>query len=119
TSHRRSPAALDRAHGVVIGTAPPDSGSRTASAQEVAPHRAFPWPRDPAAPPTRALQIGELGWPELASTNARLGCLHVEHDEDGVVRRLPLVEPATDASGHACFVPSFVLQMACVQLGVD
>ena len=114
--YRRLIAAVARTPHLVVATHPPLPGPAPPfpAAVAVPEARAYPWSCEGAvAPPRTRLSSSELPAQALATAATRFGFVQLPRDEDGVVRRVPLVLRA-----HGDCYPSFVLQVVCEHDGV-
>jgi signal transduction histidine kinase/CHASE2 domain-containing sensor protein len=119
-NYRRLVAAVEHTPGVVIAVAPPllssdsESGEPTPRFARVPEDRLYPWPSAwPAAASITALRAREAPALELALAADRIGHVTLMRDDDGVVRRVPLLV----GDGDICY-PSFALQVVCERDGV-
>lgn len=111
-------AELGRTRGAVLAVHPPvpPSGEsalplRVSPVDEIA---AYPWPPDwRDVVPSRVLRPADLPSLELGRAAARLGFVQLPRDDDGVVRRVPLVARDRDR-----VYPSFALQVVSEYAGV-
>lgn len=119
-SYRQLVAQVHETPGTVLAVAPPtgSTGPGPASRLDLAPvdeTQAYPWPcQREGRPGAVLLSSQELPALDLAVVVERIGQAELVRDEDGVVRRVPLVRE----QGEYCY-PSFALQVACADLGVE
>jgi signal transduction histidine kinase len=113
--YHRLLAAVGAAPRTVLATHAPVAGAPPAAPRPASSEaNAYPWTCDTTAVlPEIRVSTEELPAQALATAATRLGFVQFPRDEDGVVRRVPLVLRA----GGDCY-PSFVLQLVCLRDGV-